>query len=183
MVEERTTVMNARTQAFENRVLIIGSLYWDDRRQAWRKSRLKMRFMTRPRQSATAGCRPAASIHTRWCFQPRRVRGAKIVRCYQDIRNPDDLDAEPNRAVGGGTQGKSRWLDSIGLGCVALLCNPTSEVPTEFTAAWAARVGALAGYGASRTRPERRRRSAPKACCRCRGRLSRAPMTTFHSTC
>jgi hypothetical protein len=130
-------------------VLIIGSLYWDDRRQPWRSARLNMGESYTVSIRIRYGRRSQGRDDTyTMVFSEQAGEGrAKIVRCYRDIVNPPDLDVETNELWAAERNISSDGLIASDWGCVVLLCNPASAVPAELTDAWAMRVGAIRGYG------------------------------------
>lgn len=130
-------------------VLIIGSLYWDERRQAWRKSRLNTGESYTVPLRIRYGRLSTGRDHTyTMVFSGQAGEGrAKIVRCCQDIKNPGELDVEANELWAAERNVKADGSIASDWGCVALLCNPASKVSAEFTDAWAARVRAISGYG------------------------------------
>jgi len=130
-------------------VLIIGSLYWDERRQTWREARLNMGESFNVPMRIRYGRLSTGRDNTyTMVFSGQAGEGqAKVVRCRQDIVNAADLDVETNELWAAERNMKADGSIASDWGCVALLCNPASKVPAAFTDAWAARVRAVSGYG------------------------------------
>jgi len=128
-------------------VLIIGSLFWDDRRQAWRNSRLTHDVYDVPvrirygRRSNSRG-----DSHT-MVFSAQAAEGrAKIVRCRHAISKPSHLIEEAEHLWAAETLKARSDTVSSDWGCVALLCNPTSRIPADLEEVWSKHVSGRQGY-------------------------------------
>ena len=130
-------------------VLIIGSLYWDSRRQAWRDSRLKMDEVFDVSACIRYGRLSTGRDNTyTMVFSGLADEGqAKVVRCRHDIFTLVDLNDEAEHLWAAESLEKKSNRVSSGWGCVALLSNPDREVPAEVTDGWAKRVAETEGYG------------------------------------
>jgi hypothetical protein len=130
-------------------VLIVGSLWWDKDRQAWRDARLDMnsaQTVTAPirygRLSSSRG-NTYTMVFSRLCGSGR----AKLVSCSHSISSFEELNAEAEHLW------KAEYLKAKpkriakDWGCVALLCNPERKVPEDILKGWAERVGREPDYG------------------------------------
>ena len=140
-------------------ILIIGSLLWDERRQAWRNAHLDM---TSP-QAASAPIRygrPSESRgNTYTMVFSRLCEGghAKVLRCSRCISTPADLIVEAEALWKAEQPGACHGRIAAEWGCVALRCNPDREIPENFLSAWAERVSCEPNYGnVSQTKAEGR---------------------------
>jgi hypothetical protein len=132
-------------------ILIIGSLYWDNRRkrQTWRDSRLNME----DRYDVTARIRYGRKSEGRdntytMVFSRQAGEGqAKVVRCRNDVLTAAHLNTEAEHLWAAERNREPDGLIAADWGCVALLGNPDSEIPAELVDGWAARVADIAGYG------------------------------------
>jgi hypothetical protein len=132
-------------------VLIIGSLLWDSTngRPAWREARLdrtSAQSVTAPirygRLSESRG-NTYTMVFSRLCESGR----AKVLRCNQSISTPEDLMVEAEALWKAEQPGACAGRIAAEWGCVALLCNPDTEVPENILNAWAERVGCEPDYG------------------------------------
>jgi hypothetical protein len=131
-------------------VLIIGSLYWEPNREAWRQERLRM-------DQAVGVCAPIrygrksgkrADTHTMVFSKNCAMGQAKTVPCLNYVATAADLvaeaeelwAAEDNKEQPEGLVGKN-W------GCVTLLVNPARDIPAEILDGWAERVSRQPHYG------------------------------------
>jgi len=130
-------------------ILIIGSLLWDERRQAWRDSRLDMtsaQSVTAPirygRRSETRG-NTYTMVFSRACEAGRGT----VVRCSRPVSSVDDLILEAEHLWAAEQNATVSRQISAGWGCVTLLCNPDRTIPQMFLTGWANRVGQERKYG------------------------------------
>jgi hypothetical protein len=130
-------------------VLIIGSLLWDEERQAWRKARLDMtsaQTVTAPirygRCSSSRG-RTYTMVLSRLC----QIGQAKVVSCFNTVSSTTDLIAEAEHLWKAEQPTAKAGQIAAEWGCVALLCNPERKVPEDILKAWAERVGREPDYG------------------------------------
>jgi hypothetical protein len=132
-------------------VLIIGSLYWDPRRQAWRKSRLNMDEVYNVRARIRYGRLSSGRDDTyTMVFSGQAVEGqAKVVRCRRDVSSLAELDAEANQLWGAERNRGPDGTISAEWGCVAMLCNPGRKIPAKVAVTWAKRVAGISDYGNS----------------------------------
>ena len=134
-------------------VLMIGSLYWDPARKAWRSSRLvdgPPQYVSVPirygRRSSTRGNTYTMVFSTK--LEDTQEHGQAIVLpCRNALTTASDLideaeclwAAESNRACSNCIS--ARW------GCVALLPNPSGNLSEDILDVWAERVSGKHGYG------------------------------------
>src|SRR5271165_4553485 len=123
-------------------ILIIGSLLWDERRQAWRDSRLDMtsaQTVTAPirygRRSETRG-NTYTMVFSRVC----KAGQGTVVRCVHPVSSVDDLISEAEHLWAAEHNATVSRQISAGWGCVTLLCNPDRNIPKTFLTGWASRV-------------------------------------------
>jgi hypothetical protein len=130
-------------------VLIIGSLLWDEKRQAWRRARLDMTSV----QTVTAPIRygrlsPSRGNTYTMVFSRRGASGhAKVVSCSQSVSSFEDLNTEAECLWKAEYRKAKSGSIAEDWGCVALLCNPERKIPKNLLTRWADRVGREAGYG------------------------------------
>ena len=130
-------------------ILIIGSLLWDERRQAWRNARLDMASIdtvTAPirygRLSSSRG-KTYTMVFSRLC-KPGR---AKLVHCSHMVSSPEDLLVEAEHLWKAEQPGADAGRIAVNWGCVGLLSNPERRHPENLLKCWAARVGREPDYG------------------------------------
>jgi hypothetical protein len=130
-------------------ILIIGSLFWDYRRDAWRNARLNMNST----QPVTAPIRYGRLSTTRgntytMVFSRRCKAGQGIVlRCLRGVSTPGDLFAEAEALWKAEQPSAAAHQIASDWGCVALLSNPERRMPPEIVKAWSERVKKGPGYG------------------------------------
>lgn len=107
-------------------ILIIGSLLWDERRQAWRNARLDMASIdtvTAPirygRLSSSRG-NTYTMVFSRLC----KPGQAKLVHCSHTVSSPEDLIAEAEYLWKAEQPGADAGRIAVNWGCVGLLSNP-----------------------------------------------------------
>jgi hypothetical protein len=131
-------------------ILIIGSLLWDAKRQAWRDARLEMpsaaTVMAPIRYGRLSGTRRGHAytmVFSRLC----ETGQAMVVRCVQTVSSAEDLVSEAEhlwkaeQASAGAGRIAADW------GCVALLRNPVRKISEEILKGWAKRVAREPDYG------------------------------------
>jgi hypothetical protein len=130
-------------------ILIIGSLLWDTRRQAWRDARLDRaspEVVTAPirygRKSEGRG-NTYTMVFSRLC----ELGQARVVRCARAVSSAEDLIAEAEQLWAAERNRPVERSISAGWGCVALLCNPDRDVPQEILTGWERRVARERYYG------------------------------------
>jgi hypothetical protein len=130
-------------------VLMIGSLYWDPRRQGWRDERVDMSSVLTVRAPIRYGRHSTGRGNTyTMVFSGAAGEGrAKVVRCKHEVAAAADLFAEAGHLWAAERNGEPDGRISAGWGCVALLCNPGRNIPPTLAADWARHVAAIAGYG------------------------------------
>lgn len=130
-------------------ILIIGSLFWDDKRRAWRDARLDMKSaqpVTVPirygRLSTSRGD-TYTMVFSRLCKSGQGL----AVRCTRGISSPAELFAEAEALWKAEQPNAAAHRIASDWGCVALLPNPDRKIPAEIVRAWGERVGREPGYG------------------------------------
>jgi hypothetical protein len=131
-------------------ILIIGSLLWDDDRQAWRAGRLEMNSaasVTAPiRYGRLSGERRGHTytmVFSRLCPSGH----AKVVRCSHAISSLQDLIAEAEQLWQAEQLNAAAGRIAANWGCVGLLCNPERKIPEDILKGWAQRVAREPNYG------------------------------------
>jgi hypothetical protein len=137
-------------------ILIIGSLLWDDRRQAWRNARLDMastETVTAPirygRRSESRG-NTYTMVFSRLC----EAGCGTVVHCLHPVSSVDGLISEAEHLWAAEQNATLRRHISAGWGCVTLLCNPDRNIPRTFLTGWANRVAQERNYGNVPQTPE-----------------------------
>jgi hypothetical protein len=130
-------------------ILIIGSLYWDPERRAWRDSRLRMDEVQTVRAPIRYGrlSRNRGNTYTMVFSRLCELGHAKVVRCRADVSTADDLITEAEHPWAAERNVETDGQISATWGRVALLSNPIREVPKDVLEAWAERVSRERGYG------------------------------------
>ncbi len=130
-------------------VLIIGSLYWDDRRETWRRARLQMREVYDVRACIRYGRLSTGrdSTYTMVFSQEAAAGQAKVVRYQRDVATPADLNLEAEELWGAESNGPPDGSTASDWGCVALVCNGSRAIPEEISSAWTSRVRRQPCYG------------------------------------
>jgi hypothetical protein len=130
-------------------VLIIGSLYWDPRRQGWRDSRLDVDNVFNVHAPIRDGRRSTGRGHTYTMVLSRQAGEgqAKVVRFKNDVSAAADLHAEADHLWAAERNGNPDGRVAADWGCVALLCNPGRHIPAALVGDWAKRVAGISGYG------------------------------------
>jgi hypothetical protein len=130
-------------------ILIIGSLLWDQRRQAWRDARLDMASIdtvTAPirygRLSSSRG-NTYTMVFSRLCTAGQ----AKLVHCSHTVSSLEDLIAEAEHLWKAEQPGADAGRIAVDWGCVGLLSNPERKSLENLLKGWAARVGREPDYG------------------------------------
>jgi hypothetical protein len=131
-------------------VLVIGSLLWDEERQAWRDARLQMasaETATAPiRYGRLSGKRRGYTytmVFSRLCQSGQ----AKVVRCSHTVSSAADLIAEAEHLWKAEQPGAAAGRIAADWGCVALICNPEREIPEKVLKGWEDRVAREPEYG------------------------------------
>jgi len=138
-------------------ILIVGSLYWDKdtSRENWRRDRLSLdeKFhvpapIRYGRQSEKRGFSYTMVFSEALCREEHQLGRAIAVRCSRYVSSIDDLveEAESLWATERNsytTNGKR----SASWGCVALMANPSSAIPTVLRDDWARHVASEHLYG------------------------------------
>jgi len=132
-------------------VLIIGSLLWDSEkdRPAWRAARLNVAAV----QTVTAPIRYGRLSESRgnsytMVFSRMCPAGqAKLVPCSNTISTIQDLIAEAEHLWKAEQPRAKAHRIATDWGCVALLCNPETQIPVNLLRGWAERIGGEDDYG------------------------------------
>lgn len=143
-------------KSFDVGILMIGSLYWETNREEWRKARLdwKRQFDVRVpirygRKSSTRG-----NTYT-MVFSPSGQMGrAKVVQCKKRVVTSMDIVDEARLLWAAERNVASSQEVSANWGSVALLINPSIEIPRTVADGWASHVSAEGGYGEVGCLPE-----------------------------
>ena len=140
-------------------ILIIGSLLWDERREAWRNLRLDMNSaepVTAPirygRRSQTRG-NTYTMVFSSGCEAGR----AKLVRYSHTVVSIGDLISEAEHLWAAEQNATPNAELSAGWGCVTLLHNPERPLSETFLTGWADRISRNRNYG-NMTQPATERR-------------------------
>jgi hypothetical protein len=130
-------------------ILIIGSLFWDASRQAWREERLHMAASEDVMAPIRYGRRSENRGNTyTMVFSCSALPGqAKVVPCSRTVGSARDLIAEAEHLWAAERNAQVERCISAGWGCVALLCNPDRNIPRPILTDWATRVSEEPSYG------------------------------------
>jgi hypothetical protein len=130
-------------------ILIIGSLFWDEKRREWRNARLDMTSV----QTVTAPIRHGrlsrsrgntyTMVFSRLC----KLGHAILVNCSHEISLFDDLNAEAEHLWKAEHRKAKPCRIAEDWGCVTLLFNPERQIPKNILKGWAERVGREPDYG------------------------------------
>ncbi len=137
-------------------ILIIGSLLWDEERQAWRNARLDMtsvQTVTAPIRYGRLSCsrgKTYTMVFSRLCASGQ----AKVVNCSHRVSSFDDLNTEAECLWKAEYLKAKQGRIAKDWGCVALRCNPERKIPENLLTGWADRVRREAGYGHVSQTPE-----------------------------
>jgi hypothetical protein len=130
-------------------VLIIGSLYWDPDRQAWRDSRLLIddTFVVRApirygRLSENRG-NTYTMVFSGLCEHGEAI----VVRCQRDVATASDLITEAEQLWAAERLSKPNRRICANWGSVALLCHPDRDIPQALLDSWAGHVSGDQDYG------------------------------------
>ena len=130
-------------------VLIIGSLYWEPERAAWRDSRLDMTATYDVEAPIRYGRLSIGRDNTYTMVFSRSCPPghAKVVRCRREVETGNDLIGEAEHLWTAERNRKPNGRVAANWGCVALLWNPASRIPETVLNGWAIRVSADKDYG------------------------------------
>lgn len=133
-------------------ILIIGSLFWDpdDGRPAWRAARLDMasaQSVTAPIRYGRLSGKKRGRTYTMVFSRSAGTGQAQVVRCTRTIATPVDLLVEAEALWKAEQPGAAAGRIAADWGCVALLCNPGRNMPTEMLQAWSDRISLEQDYG------------------------------------
>jgi hypothetical protein len=137
-------------------VLIIGSLYWDDKpiREAWRQSRLRSDLEFNVRVPIRYGRKSLKRGKTySIVFSPQCELGqAKVIACRNPLSSVDDLVTETEElwAAESSATGPKQKI-AADWGCIVLLTRPTANIPQPFLDGWAKRTQQEDSYGITRS--------------------------------
>lgn len=127
-------------------ILIIGSLYWSTvpYRALWRKERLRVNDVIPVFAPIRYGRLSRSRTYT-MVFAPGCPLGtAKVVPCAKEATSFSDVFEEAKELwiaeCSAGTEQTDRACISASWGCVAMLPNPTSQMPGRISNEWAERV-------------------------------------------
>lgn len=138
-------------------VLMIGSLYWDPARKAWRSSRLvdgPPVYVSVPirygRRSSTRGNTYTMVFSTK--LEDTQEHGQAIVLpCRNAVTTASDLIDEAKRLWAAESNRACSNRISKSWGCVALLPNPSRGLTEGILDCWAKHVSSESGYGSLRS--------------------------------
>lgn len=131
-------------------ILIIGSLLWDEKRQAWRDVRLDMtsaETVTAPIRYGRLSGKQRGHTYTMVFSRLCETGYAKAVCCTRGIATTADLIAEAEALWQAEQLGAIAGRIAADWGCVTLLCNPEREILEDILRGWAERIGREPGYG------------------------------------
>jgi len=128
-------------------VLIIGSLLWDEKRQAWRNARLDMTSVQTVTAPIRYGRLSKGNTYT-MAFSRLCASGhAKVVNCSHRVSSFGDLNTEAECLWKAEYPKAKPGRIAEDWGCVALRRNPERKIPESLLTGWADRVGREADYG------------------------------------
>lgn len=135
--------------ALSGGILIVGSLLWDERRKAWRESRLDMnssQLVTAPirygRQAASRG-KTYTMVFSNGC----QAGQAKVVPYAHSVDSAADLITGAEHLWGAERNAAPGECLSAAWGCVALLCNPDKPMAEQVLNGWRTRLSKERNYG------------------------------------
>jgi len=131
-------------------ILIIGSLLWDEERQAWRDARLDMHSseaVTAPIRYGRRSGKRRGYTYTMVFSRLAPAGHAKVLRCLRTISSPKDLIVEAEHLWRAEELSSDVGRIGTSWGCVALLFNPERKIPAELPMEWAKYVSRDSGYG------------------------------------
>lgn len=130
-------------------VLIIGSLYWEPDRQAWRNDRLCMDAVLDVRAPIRYGriSEKRGNTYTMVFSRGCAPGQAMVVPCRNGIRMPEDLVIEADHLWAAERKQSRNGRISAAWGCVTLLANPHREIPKHIFTGWSNRVHSARPYG------------------------------------
>jgi len=130
-------------------ILIIGSLLWDESREAWRGARLDMNSaeaVTAPirygRRSQTRG-----NTYTMVFSKSSDLGRAVAIHCLHSVTSVDELTLEAEHLWAAEQNTDLTREISAGWGCVTLLRNPERDIPQAILTGWAHRISHERNYG------------------------------------
>jgi len=130
-------------------ILIIGSLHWDEDRDAWRESRLCMRDACDVRAPIRYGrmSENRGNTYTMVFSRSCPPGQAKAVPCNEEIETPNDLFEEAEYLWAAECLTQRDGTISRPWGCVTVLFNPDRDIPRDISEGWARRVALAKPYG------------------------------------
>lgn len=130
-------------------VLIIGSLLWDERREAWRQSRLDMNSLETVTAPIRYGRRSLqrGGTYTMVFSRGAAAGQAKVIPFARRVATGNDLTCEAEQLWAAERNGTPNGEVSAGWGCVALLRNPERNIPQDLLVEWTNRVSRERRYG------------------------------------
>lgn len=136
-------------------ILVIGSLFWENDRQEWRDTRLRVddaldvRAPIRYGKIAKMRGDTYTMVFSRGCTPGQ----AKVVPCQDEIRTAEDLVLEAEHLWAAERRAARNGRISADWGSVTLLPNPHRAIPRDILDCWAARVHCAKDYGNIRQAP------------------------------
>src|SRR5690348_14469584 len=114
-------------------ILIIGSLYWEPSREAWRNERLSVEESYRVRAPIRYGrlSEKRGNTYTMVFSRTCPPGEAIAVRCKAEIEKPADLIAEAEHLWAAERNDEPNQRISAGWGRVALLVRAGADIPGE----------------------------------------------------
>ena len=134
---EQLSAANKRV-GLKTGILIIGSLFWDTApaRQLWRQQRLSMtdaRLVWLPiryGRLSTSRSNTHTMVFSTLRYRRKQLGNGWIIPCMRDVKSFADLQDEVTALAN--AEGLSSWT----WGAVALLRNPSSDIPVEIMREW-----------------------------------------------
>jgi hypothetical protein len=131
-------------------ILIIGSLVWDSKRQAWREARMEMpsaRNVTAPIRHGRRSGKQRGHTYTMVFSRLCELGQAKAIRCSHTVSSAADLIAEAEHLWKAEQPSAEDGRIAANWGCVVLLCNPERNIPQDILRGWANRIANEPDYG------------------------------------
>ena len=126
-------------------VLIIGSLYWDQTggRDGWRATRLQREHGWLVKAPIRYGRLSQNKTYTMVFAElgEGQLGQARVLQCRNSVSSIQELVIEAEWLWAAERRNSQRLGISSDWGCVALLCNPGSEIQQELLDGWARHVG------------------------------------------